>query len=101
MFDFWSEELSEEETDALIEKAASAIESRKLQTPAILMFEMHKPLSFVGSQAAMVFSPFIIPFLGFDAVNDYTRLFSKSQNVEKLLARLERPTLQEPASEVK
>lgn len=90
MFDFWSEELNDEQTDALIERAASAIERRKLQVPAILLFEMHKPLSFLGSQAAMVFSPFIVPFLGFDSVNDYTRLFSKRDSVERLLLRLEK-----------
>lgn len=89
MFDLWSEDLTEEETEAMLDKAADDILKRRLETPAILMFEMHKPLSFVGSQAALVFSPFIVPFLGFDRVNNYSRLFSKRENVEKLLVRLE------------
>lgn len=85
----WGEELTEEETAALIEKAAQAIEKRGLNTPALLMLEMHKPLAFIGAQTAITFSPFIVPFLGFDGVNDYTRLFAKRENVERLLERLD------------
>jgi hypothetical protein len=91
MFDLWKDELTEEETEALLNKAASEISRRKLGVPAILLFEMHKPLSFVGANAAVAFSPFIVPFLGFDAVNDYSRLFANRENVEKLLAKLESP----------
>lgn len=90
MQDLWAEELTEEETEALIDRAADKIVRRGLSTPAVLFFEMHKPLSFIGSQAAVAFSPFLVPFLGFDGVNDYTRLFAKRENVERLLERLER-----------
>src|SRR2546421_5106925 len=89
MSDFWKEDLTDQEEDALIEKAASEIKKRRLEVPAILLFEMHKPLSYVGSQAAIVFSPFLVPFLGFDAVNNYSRLFSRRDSIDKLLARLE------------
>lgn len=99
MQDLWAEELTEEETAALIEKAAEAIEKRGLVTPAVLMFEMHKPLAFIGAQTAITFSPFIVPFLGFDNVNDYTRLFSKRENVERLLARLDRGVAIQGATE--
>jgi len=37
----------------------------------------------------VMFSPFIIPFSGFDGVNDYSRLVSKRSSVEMLLRRLE------------
>ncbi len=90
MQEFWDEDLTEEQTDALLDRAADKILRRGLATPAVLLFEMHKPLSFVGSQAAVAFSPFLVPFLGFDRVNDYTRLFSKRENVDRLLERLER-----------
>ena len=89
MFDLWDEELSPEETDRLIDKAVSEIQRRKLEVPAILLFEMHKPLSYVGSQAAIVFAPFLVPFLGFDAINNYSRLLAKRDSIEKLLQRLE------------
>jgi positive regulator of sigma E activity len=87
--DFWSKELTDEEAEQLIEKAVSEIQKRKLITPAILFLEMHKPLGYIGSQAAIAFSPFIVPFVGFDFVNNYSRLFSKRENIEKLIVRLE------------
>lgn len=55
------------------------------------MLEMHKPLGFLASQAAIVFSPFLVPLVGFDRVNDYSRLFAKRDNIERLLEELERP----------
>jgi hypothetical protein len=89
VLDFWSKELTEAETEELIDKAAKEIEKRKLNTPAILFLEMHKPLGYVASQAAIALSPFIVPFFGFDFLNDYSRLFAKRDNIEKLIVRLE------------
>ena len=85
----WSTDLTDEETVALILKAANEIVRRRLQTPAILFLEMNKPLANVGANTALVFAPFAVPFFGFDFVNDYSRLFSKRENIEKLLLKLE------------
>lgn len=90
MFDFWRDELTNEETERLLEKAVSEIKRRKLEMPAVLFLEMHKPLGFLSSQAAVVFSPMLVPFFGFDTMNDYSRLLSKRENVEALISRLER-----------
>lgn len=89
MFDLWSQELTEQETEALVSKAAEAIRKRRMETPAILFLEMHKPLSYLASQAAIVFSPFIVPFVGQDKLQEYSRLFSKRENVERLIKALE------------
>ena len=89
MFDFWKADLTEEETERLVDRAAEELKKRRLEAPAILMLESHRPLANVGSQAAIVFGPFLIPFLGFDFVNDYARLFTKQENVERLLRKLE------------
>lgn len=85
----WLTDLTEQETEALIEKAANEIVRRKLETPAILFLEMHKPLANIGANAAVAFSPFLMPFFGFDFVNDYSRLFRKRENVEMLLVKIE------------
>lgn len=87
--DMWSSELTEEETEELLKGAAKEIQRRKMETPAILLLEMHKPLGNVGAQTAVAFSPFLVPFLGFDNVNNYTRLLAKRENVERLLDMLE------------
>jgi hypothetical protein len=90
MFDLWKDELTEAEEEALIEKAALEIERRKLQAPALMFLESHKPLAFLTSQASITFAPFIAPFLGFDFVNNYSRLFAKRENVDRLLDRIEK-----------
>ncbi len=89
MFDLWKEPLTEEERDALLDKASGEILKRKLEMPAILFLEMHKPLAYIGSHAALAFSPFLVPIVGFDNVNNYTRLLSDRKNVELLMQRLE------------
>lgn len=99
MFDLWKDELTEEETEKLIEQAAGEIERRRLEVPAVLMLEMHKPLSFVGSQTSVMFAPFIAPFLGFDFVNNYSRLFANRENVERLLQRIESGRANKPQVE--
>jgi len=94
---FWDEDLTEEQTTALLHKAARAIVERRLETPAILFLEMHKPLAFLGGQAAVAFAPFLVPFFGFDFVNDYSRLLSKRENIERLIQMLETAREEAPA----
>lgn len=99
MFDLWAEELTETETEALIEKAAIEIERRGMEAPAVLMLESHKPLSFIASQTSVMFAPFLAPFLGFDFVNNYSRLFADRENVERLLQRIESGRAKKPILE--
>ncbi|MBL8048408.1 MAG: hypothetical protein JNJ45_06970 [Chthonomonas sp.] len=65
-----------------------------METPAIFALEMHKPLANVGATLAVTVSPMLIPFLGFDAFDDYTRLLSKRENWERLINALEESRLQ-------
>lgn len=89
MYDFWKDDLTEDEEEALIDRAAGEITKRKLNMPAMLFFEMHKPLSNVAGNAALMFSPFLVPFFGFQNVNDYSRLLQKPDSVERLIQKLE------------
>lgn len=89
MFDFMNEELTEQQTEALLDKAAAEIVRRKMEVPAVLFLEMHKPLSFVASQASIVFAPFAVPLLGYDNVHDFSRLMANRQNIELLIQRIE------------
>ena len=85
----WDSEVTEEERDRLIDKIATGVVKRGLETPAILFLEMHKPLSFVVSQGMVVGSPLIAPFVGFDNVQIATRLMENRENVELLIRRIE------------
>ena len=99
MFDLWKDELTDEEADALLDKAAAAIHKRKLEVPAVLMLEMHKPLANVGGHAAVAFAPMLVPIFGFDNVNKYSKLFSERSNIEKLLVKIERGCKEAPREE--
>jgi len=85
----WDEELTEEQRDALIEKVVTRIRRHKMEVPAILALESHKPLAYVGASLSMTMSPFIIGLLGYDNFNDYSRLFSKRANWDLIVDRLE------------
>ena len=87
--EIYSQELTEEETEAIVDRVASEIVRRGLQTPAILMLEAHKPLAGVIGQASVVMAPFALPFVGFDRYTDLSRLISKRENIERLLTRIE------------
>lgn len=89
MFEYTTEDLTDQEEEALIDKAAEQIVKRRMEVPAVLFLEMHKPLSFVASQAAVVFAPFIVPLMGYENAQNYTRLFQKRENVERLIRRIE------------
>ncbi|HET6452987.1 MAG TPA: hypothetical protein VFI02_01160 [Armatimonadota bacterium] len=82
-------DLSSEERDKLIENLARKIVDRRLETPAILFLEMHKPVAFLGSQALLVASPILAPLFGMEGPEKYSRLFSSIDNVEKLIQRIE------------
>jgi hypothetical protein len=62
-----------------------------MEVPAVMALEMHKPISGTLANASVVFAPFLVPFLGFDNVNDYTRVLSKPENIERLMKKLEAP----------
>jgi hypothetical protein len=96
MNEFWQRDLTEEETEALIAKAAAEVTKRKLFVPAIAFLEMHKPLANVMGHAGIAFAPFLVPFFGFDAINDYSRLITKRDNIERLIQRIEQAAASPP-----
>ena len=89
MREFWREPLSEEQKTQLIDALAQQVVKRGLSVPAVLFLELHKPFAFIGSQAGIVFAPFLAPFFGFDRVDDYTQLLSERENWERLVERIE------------
>jgi hypothetical protein len=85
----WTEDLTEQETNDLLDNLASQILKRKLEAPAIMFLEMNKPISRIAGNAAIVFMPFLAPIVGTQNVHNYSRLLMNSSNVESLIQRLE------------
>jgi len=84
-----TQDLTPEERQELVEKAANEICRRGMQTPAIMMLEMHKPLAGILGHASVVAAPFAVPFVGFDTYHNYSRLFSTRDGIEQLLQKIE------------
>ncbi|HOK53514.1 MAG TPA: hypothetical protein PKV43_03540 [Armatimonadota bacterium] len=89
MLDNLGEPLSEEETEKLVNDVAAEIIKRRLETPAVLFLEMHKPLSFIASQGLIVALPFLAPILGQDRMSKLSRFLQGRDNVERLIQRIE------------
>lgn len=81
--------LTDEERDAWIERAAREVVRRRMEVPAVFMLEMHRPLSFLGSQALIVATPFLGALAGTDNVLKLSKLLEDSRNVERLVDRIE------------
>jgi hypothetical protein len=85
----WKDELTQDQKTELVEKVAQAVHKRRLETPSILFLEMHKPLAGLASQSLVVFSPFLIPVVGLQNLDDYSRLVSDRKAIEDLICRIE------------
>ncbi len=96
----WTEDLTEQETEALLTNLEVQVRKRKLEVPAILFLEMNKPMTRIAGNAMIVFAPFLAPFVGVDNVHNYSRLLMDRENVEKLICRLEaEPQTETPMEE--
>jgi hypothetical protein len=82
-------EFTTEERDRLIDKVANGVVKRRMEAPAVMFLELHKPLSFIGSQALIVGSPFVGPFVGIENVHRVSKLIADRSNVERLIQRIE------------
>ena len=85
-------ELTEEEVDEVIEKAAQRIHQYKMETVAILTLESIKPMVYIGGELSrFAIAPFL-PALG-PAYNELGEkllyVFEDRKNIEKLIVRLE------------
>jgi len=80
--------LSVRRREELIEGLVRRANEWGMVTPAILLLEAHKPLSFLVSQFLLLSQPTLEPFLG-GAVREYALLLDDRENVEMILSRLE------------
>ena len=73
----------------MIGRLAGWITARGLQSPAILFFELSKPLALLGSQALLVLHPFLGSALPKNALNEWADLLEDPATVDQILDRLE------------
>jgi hypothetical protein len=78
-----------ESTGLAIERFAEQVVARRMEVPAILAIEMHRPLAFLGSQALVLFTPLLAPAFGLARLEDLTRLLEDPRAIEALMLRIE------------
>lgn len=94
----WDEELTVERRDQLIDYLANKIIKHGMASPSILFLEMHKPFAFLASQTVILGSGFLAPFVGFQKIQEYSKLMESSDNVERLVCRIEDLSAASPSS---
>jgi len=82
-------ELKPEERDDILERAARKVTERRLEVPAILALEMHRPLAFLGSQGVVVFTPMLAPLFGLRNLQVLQHLLADRRNLDRLIERIE------------
>jgi hypothetical protein len=82
-------ELEPEERDRILDRVAHEVTRRGLEVPAILALEMHRPLTFLGSQALVVFTPMLAPAFGIGNLQKLSKLLEERENLDRLIERIE------------
>jgi ABC-type Fe3+-hydroxamate transport system substrate-binding protein len=77
------------QTEALLDKIAQTVVSRRLEVPAVMFLEMHRPLSFLGSQALYFFTPLLGLVARPEQISRLARLLDTSEGVERLISAIE------------
>lgn len=81
--------LSENEIDEALSRVAAKIVARRLETPAVVFLEMHRPLSFVASQGLLAALPLIGPIVGTDKILGMSRILENRANIDRLISHIE------------
>ena len=87
--DLWSEPLTTEERERLLDTVAEAVRRRGLTTPALFFVEINRPLGFMASQGIIALAPLLAPLLGLDRMQTVGRLLADPNAVDDLVRRLE------------
>ena len=88
LLDFeWDAPLSDEDRDRLLDKVVSVVHKWRLEVPAVLFLESTAPLSSIGGQGLIAFSPLVAPLLrgGINDVQRLSRLLAKPENIRRLI----------------
>ena len=83
-------EVTPERRDEILGMAAGWIVRHRLETPAIFMIEMNKPLATLGATAFHFGTPLLGPLFGERFLRDMGFVLEDRENVDRLLAEIDR-----------
>src|ERR1051326_8421824 len=85
-------EYTPEEQEKLLDRIAEQVVRRRLEMPAALFLEMHRPLRFFAGQGLLLASPLLGAFFGLEEIYKFSRLVEDPGTVDRLLERIEEKT---------
>jgi len=83
------QDATEEQIGGAIETIARHVVGKRLETPAILLLELHRPVSFMAGQALVVAAPFLGPVFGVDLLARYGAILNDRANLDRLIRRID------------
>jgi hypothetical protein len=92
---WWAGELSPQRREELLNLCADWVVRKRLEAPALMFLEMHKPLTTLASVSYTMAQPPLMLFFGFRRTEDLRVLLSDRDNVEALMQRIERHSKEE------
>jgi hypothetical protein len=75
--------------DAVLEKLARDVVSRRLETAAVVFLEMHLPLTNLLYSSTLLFQPLLSPFVGNGRIEALSSILADRRNIEWLIRRIE------------
>ena len=82
-------EYTPEEQERLLDRIAEQIVRRRLEMPAAMFLEMHRPMRFFAGQGLLLASPLLGALFGLDEVYKLSRMVEDPATVDRLLERIE------------
>jgi hypothetical protein len=82
-------EISSEERDRLLDRAAREVVRRRMEAPVTLAIELHRPLGFFGHQGMVFLQPMLAPFVGWERIDKVIQLLADPKNVDRFFDHLE------------
>ena len=84
-----SEGMLSEEHLALLDKVASFVVKKRMETPTILFLESMRPLNFMGSQVMIFLQPIVASFFSTREYEQLAQILERRESIGLLIERIE------------
>lgn len=83
------EDIDQNETERILNRAADEIIKRRLTVPAIFILESCRPLNFIGSQALIALEPFVQAIFSITDYRKFALIIESDENIRKFIDIIE------------
>ncbi len=94
------EDIDQDETARILNRAADEIIKRRLTVPAIFILESCRPLNFIGSQALIALEPFIQAIFSIPDYRKFALIIESDENIRKFIDIIETKNQEKKISKI-